>query len=82
MREMLESMLAATEMAIDRVNDYRLGGGLERIAETADEMRKLTALQVNLILELIQVTTPETISWNEIIESGSASQNSALHKHF
>lgn len=64
---MLESMLMATEIAIDRVNDYRLGGGLERVTETADEMRKLGALQTNLILKLLECHQPEIVTWQDII---------------
>lgn len=64
----LEAMLDVVNLEIDHVNEYRSGGGMERIAETADRMRKLTALQVNLIEMLIQETTPKKISWNEICD--------------
>jgi hypothetical protein len=66
--EKLEAMLDLVNLEIDHVNEYRLGGGMERINETADRMRKLTALQVNLIEMLIQETTPHKISWNEICD--------------
>jgi len=68
--EKLEAMLDMVNIEIDHVNEYRSGGGMERIAETADRMRKLVALQVNLIEMLIQETTPKKISWNEIIAQG------------
>jgi len=64
----LEAMLDFVNLEIDHVNEYRCGGGMERINETADRMRKLTALQVNIIEMLIEETTPKKISWNEIIK--------------
>jgi len=66
--EKLEAMLDVVNIEIDHINEYRLGGGMERINETADRMRKLTALQVNLIEMLIQETTPQKISWNQIVD--------------
>jgi hypothetical protein len=63
----LESMLELVEIEIDHVNEYRLGGGLERVNETAERMRKLTTLQVNLIQKMIEHSTPKKVSWNDII---------------
>lgn len=69
--EKLEAMLDLVNLEIDHVNEYRSGGGMERINETDGKMRKLTALQFNLIEMLIQETTPKKISWNEIIGRNS-----------
>jgi len=67
MQEKLEAMLDCVTLEIDHVNEYRRGGGLERIDETADRMRKLTALQVNLIQKILEHSTPQRLSWDDII---------------
>lgn len=59
----LQAMFDLVTLEIDNINEYRLGGGLERVVETSERMAKLGTLQINILIMMANEPSPAPLKF-------------------